>query len=150
MPEISREEIAEEIYSVFCFDVWPGSRTLAFRLTKANTLSTRPRRLQNTQTTITQATCLHLQRFREGKDILLQVHSLDCLVCNIKGKTKQATKFRKTSVTLVWRHVACKENNCSLKISVMKTYWTIGIVYAEECGRRIAIKANCCSLSQIV
>ena len=27
-----REEIAEEIFFIFRFDVWPGTRTLAFRL----------------------------------------------------------------------------------------------------------------------
>ena len=32
LPEICREEIAEEILFVFCFDVWPGTPTLAFRL----------------------------------------------------------------------------------------------------------------------
>ena len=32
LPEINREEIAEEILFVFCFDVWPGTRTLAVRL----------------------------------------------------------------------------------------------------------------------
>ena len=31
-PEICWEEIAEEILFVFRFDVWPGTRTLAFRL----------------------------------------------------------------------------------------------------------------------
>ena len=32
LPEICSEEIAEEILLVFCFDVWPGNRTLAFHL----------------------------------------------------------------------------------------------------------------------
>ena len=47
-----------------------------------------------------QATSLHLQRFREGKEILLQVHSSDCLPCDIKGKTEQAMGFREYSVVL--------------------------------------------------
>ena len=50
-------------------------------------------------TTALQATCLQLLRFSKGKDILLQVHSLDCLVCDLKGKTEQATVFRKNSVS---------------------------------------------------
>ena len=33
LPDICWEEIAEEIIFVFCFGVWPGARTLAFRLT---------------------------------------------------------------------------------------------------------------------
>ena len=32
LPEICWEEIAEEILFVFHFEVWPGARTLAFRL----------------------------------------------------------------------------------------------------------------------
>ena len=32
LPEIAWEEIAKEMLFVFCFDVWPGARTLAFRL----------------------------------------------------------------------------------------------------------------------
>ena len=32
-----REEIAEEILFVFRFDVWPGTRTLAFRLISQHT-----------------------------------------------------------------------------------------------------------------
>ena len=32
LPEICWEEIAEGILFVFCFDVWPEARTLAFRL----------------------------------------------------------------------------------------------------------------------
>ena len=39
-----------------------------------------------------QATGLHLSRFRKGKDILLQMHSLECLPCRIKGKTTEQTK----------------------------------------------------------
>ena len=45
LPEICWEEIASEILFVFCFDVWPGARTLAFRLISQNTLPTRPRQL---------------------------------------------------------------------------------------------------------
>ena len=37
LPEICWEEIAEEILFVFCFDVWPGVRTLAFRLISQHT-----------------------------------------------------------------------------------------------------------------
>ena len=37
LPEICSEEIAEEILFVFCFDVWPGTRTLAFRLISQHT-----------------------------------------------------------------------------------------------------------------
>ena len=33
----SAEEIAEEILFAFCFDVWPGARTLAFRLISQHT-----------------------------------------------------------------------------------------------------------------
>ena len=87
-------------------------------------------------------TCLHLKRFLEGI-LLLQVHSSDCLPCDIKGRTEQATRFRRNSVTLVF----C---NCGLKISVIKTFWTIIIVYAEECERIIIIKPNCYRISQIV
>ena len=32
LPEIRWEEIADEILFVFCFDVWPGSQTLAIYL----------------------------------------------------------------------------------------------------------------------
>ena len=32
LPEICWEEITEEILFVFCFDVWPGTQTLAFHL----------------------------------------------------------------------------------------------------------------------
>ena len=32
LPEICSEEINEELLSGFCFDVWPGVRTLALRL----------------------------------------------------------------------------------------------------------------------
>ena len=32
LPEFCCNEIGEEILFSFCFDVWPGSRTLAFRL----------------------------------------------------------------------------------------------------------------------
>ena len=63
---------------------------------------------------------------------LVQVHSPDCSLCDIKGKTEQATGFNKNSVNLVWRYVTWKENSCGLKISVIKIYWTIVIVYAEE------------------
>ena len=45
MQEICWEEITEEILFIFCLYVRPGARTLAFRL-KANTLPTKPRRLQ--------------------------------------------------------------------------------------------------------
>ena len=45
LPEICWEEIAEEILFVFRFDVWSGTRTMAFRLKSQNTLPTRPRRL---------------------------------------------------------------------------------------------------------
>ena len=72
------------------------------------------------QATITlQATCLHLQIFFEGKGIILQLHSLDCLPCDIKGKTEQR-QFRKNSVSHVRKHVACEENNCGWNISVVK------------------------------
>ena len=37
LPEICWEEIAEEILFVFGFDVWPGTRTLAFRLISQHT-----------------------------------------------------------------------------------------------------------------
>ena len=37
LPEICWEEIAAEILFVFCFDVWPGARTLAFRLISQHT-----------------------------------------------------------------------------------------------------------------
>ena len=39
-------------------------------------------------TTTLQATCVHLYRFREGKDILLQKHSSDCLPGDMKNKTE--------------------------------------------------------------
>ena len=42
-----------------------------------------------------QVTCLQLYRFREGKDIMLQVHSSDCLPCDIKGKREEATAILK-------------------------------------------------------
>ena len=32
LPQICRKEIAEKILFVFCFDVWPGARTLALHL----------------------------------------------------------------------------------------------------------------------
>ena len=38
LPEICWEEIAEEILFVFRFDVWPGTRTLAFRLISQHTI----------------------------------------------------------------------------------------------------------------
>ena len=37
LPEICWEEIAEEIFFVFCFDVWPGERTLTLRLISQHT-----------------------------------------------------------------------------------------------------------------
>ena len=37
LPEIGWEEIAEEMLFVFRFDVWPGTQTLAFRLTSQHT-----------------------------------------------------------------------------------------------------------------
>ena len=37
LPEICWEEVAEEIFFVFRFDVWPGTRTLAFRLISQHT-----------------------------------------------------------------------------------------------------------------
>ena len=37
LPEICWEEIAEEIFFVFCFDVWRGVRTLALRLISQHT-----------------------------------------------------------------------------------------------------------------
>ena len=37
LPEICWEESAEEILFVFCFDVWPGARILAFRLISQHT-----------------------------------------------------------------------------------------------------------------
>ena len=37
LPEIYWEEIAEELLFVFRFDVWPGTRTLAFRLVSQHT-----------------------------------------------------------------------------------------------------------------
>ena len=37
LPEVCWEEIAEEILFVFCFDVWPGARTQAFRLISQHT-----------------------------------------------------------------------------------------------------------------
>ena len=37
LPEICWKEIAEEILFVFRFDVWPGTRTLAFRLISQHT-----------------------------------------------------------------------------------------------------------------
>ena len=37
LPEICWEEIAEEILFVFRLDVWPGTRTLAFRLISQHT-----------------------------------------------------------------------------------------------------------------
>ena len=37
LPEICWEEIAAEKLFVFCFDVWPGARTLAFRLISQHT-----------------------------------------------------------------------------------------------------------------
>ena len=33
--------------------------------------------------------------YREGKDILLEAHPLDCLSCDIKAKTDQATAIQK-------------------------------------------------------
>ena len=42
-------------------------------------------------TTTLQATCLHLQRFSEDTDILIQVHSLDCLPGDIIGNIEQTT-----------------------------------------------------------
>ena len=47
LTEICWEEIAEEILIVFCFDVWPGALTLAFRI-----IPTRPRRLQTSTKTV--------------------------------------------------------------------------------------------------
>ena len=44
LPEICWEEIGEEIFFVFCFDVWPEVRTLAFRLINQHT-TTRLRQL---------------------------------------------------------------------------------------------------------
>ena len=41
------------------------------------------------------ATCLNFLRFREGKNILLQVYSLDNLQRDIKSKTKQAAAIQK-------------------------------------------------------
>ena len=38
LPEVRWEEIAEEILFVFCFDVWPEARTLAFRLISLHTI----------------------------------------------------------------------------------------------------------------
>ena len=46
-------------------------------------------------TTTLQATCLHLQRLSEGKDILLQVHLLECLPCGIKDKIVKTTGIQK-------------------------------------------------------
>ena len=46
-------------------------------------------------TTTLQATCLYLKRFRKDKDVVLQVYSLDCLVCKLKRKTEQAIEFHK-------------------------------------------------------
>ena len=37
LPKICWEEIAKEILFVFCFDVWPGARTLVFRLISQHT-----------------------------------------------------------------------------------------------------------------
>ena len=37
LPEICGDEIAEEIFFIFCFDVWPGAGTLAFRLISQHT-----------------------------------------------------------------------------------------------------------------
>ena len=37
LPEICWEEIAEEILFAFCFEVWPGARTLALRLISQHT-----------------------------------------------------------------------------------------------------------------
>ena len=37
LPEICREEITEKIHFLFCFDVWPGARTLALRLISQHT-----------------------------------------------------------------------------------------------------------------
>ena len=37
LPEICEEEIAEEIFFVFRFDVWYGTQTLAFRLISQRT-----------------------------------------------------------------------------------------------------------------
>ena len=64
------------------------------------------------------------------------------LICDIKGKTEH--------ISHVWRQVACEENNCSLKISVIKICWEIIIVYAEEFKRIITIKVNYCYLNQII
>ena len=73
------------------------------------------------QTAITlQKTCLHLQRFCKGKGILLQVHLLHCFSLQYKRQDRAGNGWRKNSVSLVWRHVACEENNCGLKISVKK------------------------------
>ena len=41
-------------------------------------------------TTTLQATCSRFYIFRKGKDIFIQVHSLECLLCDIKGKTEHA------------------------------------------------------------
>ena len=37
LPEICWEEIAEEMFFVFCFDIWLGARTLAFHLRSQHT-----------------------------------------------------------------------------------------------------------------
>ena len=38
---------------------------------------------------------VYVYRFSEGKYIILQVHSLDCLVCDMKAKTEPATVIQK-------------------------------------------------------
>ena len=71
-------------------------------------------------------TCLNLKRFHEAKDILLQVIRLLSL------QYKRQDRAGNNSVSLMWRHAVCEENNCDLKISFIKIYWTVVIVYGEE------------------
>ena len=59
---------------------------------------------------------------RRQKETLLEVHSSDCLACDIKGKTKQAMAIRKEFSQSCVKTRCGEKNNCGLKMSVTKIY----------------------------
>ena len=69
------------------------------------------------------------------------MHSLDCLQCNIKGKLEQATLIQKEFSQSCVKTRVCEENNCGLKISVIKIYLTIVIV-CERSVKNTTVKVN--------
>ena len=117
-----------------------------FYLIISNTLNTSQRETWAGALVIKQHTEVNqgngIGKFGVAFDIV-EVHSLDFLPCDIKGNTEQASngnseKFqfvlckdmlRVKRIIVVWRSV-----------TVINIYWTIIIVYAEECDRRITIK----------